>query len=249
MKNRDLSELLSLLPEQSQRNLVLAAAFFLRKVRKVNHFSGKDIKQELVGRFTGASKINVGAVFLNQCTGLVEPLTENAGDGLKQWRLTSTGVDYVSRLFITADNADPVKPNKPFGLAFDNLHPVIREASTKLFQDGHLSGAIEAALKAVNKHLRRKTGRTADGGVPMMHKIFNPTEFKGNKDCLRLNALMTQSDKDEQEGYRFLYAGAQQGIRNPFDHDGRSVRSRAEAFEYLAFASHLARVADRAEPA
>ena len=245
MKYRDLSELLSFLPERSQKPLVLVAAFFLQKVQKVNHFSAVDIKRELVGRVTGASKINVGAVFLNQCTGLIEPLREKSADGFKLWRLTATGTNYVSGLLSTSETGQTKSVQENFTLLLADLHPAIREAAASLFRDGHLSGAIEAAFKAVNKHVRKKTGRTSDGGVAMMHKIFNPVESRGSKDCLRLNSLVTQSDKDEQEGYKFLYAGAQLGIRNPFDHDGRLVESRVEALEYLAFASHLARVADK----
>lgn len=110
-----------------------------------------------------------------------------------------------------------------------------------------MSGAVEAAFKAVNRHLRQRTGRPSDAGVAMMHKVFNPAEFKGQNDCLRLNSLGNQSDRDEQEGYRFMFAGAQQGIRNPFDHDGRKIDSAVTALEYLAFASHLARMIDRAQ--
>lgn len=247
MKSNDLSEVLSRLQEKSQKNLVLVAAYFLQQVQKGDHFSAREIKDELVGRVSGASKINVGAVFLNHCAGLVAPLKEKSTDGSKAWRLTGTGREVVSSLL--GDPVDEISKGvqENFSLSLDDLHPAIQEASTKLFRDGHLSGAVESAFKAVNKHVRKKTGRTSDGGVGMMHKIFSSAEFRGNKDCLRLNGLGNQSDKDQQEGYKFLYAGAQQGIRNPFDHDGRLVNSEVEALEYLAFASHLARVADRAQ--
>lgn len=247
VKHRSLSEVLSRLREKSQKNLVLGTAFFLLKVQKVNRFSSDDIKRDLSGLITGASKINVGAVLLNQCIGLAEPLRERSENGLKLWRLTPTGDKYISELFVPTNRANTQKNDEDFCLSLEDLHPVIQDASVKLFQDGYLSGAVEAAFKALNRHIRKKTGRTSDGGVAMMHRIFSPAEFKNIKDCLRLNSQLTQSDKDEQEGYRFLYAGAQQGIRNPFDHDGRSVKSQIDAFEYLAFASHLTRIADRAE--
>ena len=247
MKYRDLSEILSQLQEKSQKNLILGIAFFLLKVERLNHFSSNDIMRELLGRVSGASKINVSAVLLNQCIGLVERLKQKSEDGLKLWRLTGTGEEYISHLLAPVDSVNTQEKHEGFCLSVEDLHPVIQNASANLFQDGHLSGAVEAAFKALNRHVRKKTGRTSDGGVPMMHKIFNPAELKNNKDCLQLNSQLTQSDKDEQEGYRFLFAGAQQGIRNPFDHDGRSVGSRGEALEYLAFASHLTRIADTAK--
>ena len=247
MKHRSLSEVLSHLREKSQKNFVLATAFFLLKVQKMNRFSSDDIKRELTGVIARASKINVGAVLLNQCIGLVEPLHKKSDNGLKLWRLTRTGDKYISQVLVPTDRANTQMNDKDFCLSLEDLHPVIQNASAKLFRDGYLSGAIEASFKALNRHVRKKTGRTSDAGVAMMHRIFSPAEFKNNKDCLRLNSQLTQSDKDEQEGYRFLYAGAQQGIRNPFDHDGRSVKSQTEAFEYLAFASHLTRIADRAD--
>jgi hypothetical protein len=205
MKPRDLAELLASLREKSQKNLVLTVAFFLQNIRKAKYFSANDIKAELVGRISGMSKINVGAIFINHCGGFVEPVREISVNGLKLWRLTSMGVTHVMTLLTD----DKQKIGAEFSFALDHLHPVVRDASIKLFKDGHLSDAVETAFRAVNKHLRKMTNRTVDGGVPMMHKMFNPVEFKGNKDCFRLNALVTQSDKDEQEGYRFLYAGAQ----------------------------------------
>lgn len=247
MKDPELSGLFSLLKEKTQKNLVLVTAYFLQKILKGESFSAKDIKSELVGRVRGASRINVGAVFLMQCTGLIEPLKRNSADGLKLWRLTDIGLDFVSAVLTNSESKDAVKRKNTLSLCFDDLHPVIQQASMKLFQDGHLSGAVEAAFKAVNRHLRQKTGRTSDGGVAMMHKVFSPAEFKEHNDCLRLNLLVSQSDKDEQEGYRFLFAGAQQGIRNPFDHDGRLVDSPVATLEYLAFASHLARIIDKAQ--
>lgn len=245
MDPHDLTEFLSLLQNRCQKNLLLVAAYFLQEVQKRDHFSSKEIQFELLGQVTGASKINVGAVFLNQCVGLIQPLKEKSSEGSKLWKLTNTGSQTVAKLLGFTKKIKKAQKNISFSL--DNLHSVVRSASAKLFRDGHMSNAVEAAFKAVNRHLRQKTGRTTDGGVAMMHKVFSPAEFKWQNDCLRLNLLGNQSDRDEQDGYRFLFAGAQQGIRNPFDHDGRQVGSPLVALEYLAFASHLARMIDKAQ--
>ncbi|MFC2001309.1 TIGR02391 family protein [Chloroflexota bacterium] len=115
------------------------------------------------------------------------------------------------------------------------LHPRIIRASKSLFHSRHYAEAIFAAFKAVNNFTKRKTGQSLDG-KDLMAKVFNE-----DKPIIKLNKLVTRSERDEQEGFRFLYMGAMVGIRNPKAHDDIRQIDPFKALEYLAFASLLMR--------
>ena len=115
------------------------------------------------------------------------------------------------------------------------LHPRIIRASKSLVSSGHYTEAIFAAFKAVNNFTKRKTGQSLDG-KDLMAKAFNES-----KPIIKINKLTTQSERDEQEGFRFLFMGAMVGIRNPKAHDDTRQIDYHKALEYLAFASLLMR--------
>ncbi len=115
------------------------------------------------------------------------------------------------------------------------LHPRIIKASKSLFNSGHYAEAIFAAYKAVNNFTKRKAGQPLDG-KDLMAKAFNE-----DKPIIKMNKLTTRSERDEQEGFRFLFMGAMVGIRNPKAHDDIRQINPYKTLEYLAFASLLMR--------
>lgn len=123
---------------------------------------------------------------------------------------------------------------------FDSMqfHPRIVQASRKLFEDGHYSDAILRAFIEVNSFVKAKTGLELDGKA-LMSKVFRIDE-----PVIKLNKLKTQSEKDEQEGFMFLFMGAMVGIRNPKAHDNIIQRNPLRTLEYLALASMLMRRAE-----
>lgn len=126
-----------------------------------------------------------------------------------------------------------------FGLL--HVHPRIRKASEPLFRDGHYGQAVLEAFKAVNNSVKEKSARGDLDGKALMAEVFRPESA-----TLRLNELKTKSDRDEQEGDKFLYMGAQVGIRNPKAHEEISQMEAADAFKLIAFASHLCQRVDDA---
>jgi uncharacterized protein (TIGR02391 family) len=102
-------------------------------------------------------------------------------------------------------------PHKFYGLLINDAELIA--ATSGLFRDGHYAEAVEEAFKLVNNAVKRKAGnpKNARGqaldGVDMMHQVFNR-----DAPILKINAGKTVSDKDEQEGYHFIFAGAIQGI-------------------------------------
>jgi Protein of unknown function (Hypoth_ymh) len=60
-------------------------------------------------------------------------------------------------------------------------------------------------------------------------------------------ALRLSQDRNEQQGYMYLFAGATAAIRNPLCHTAEDVLDAEESYECLVFASLLFRYLDRSE--
>jgi uncharacterized protein (TIGR02391 family) len=148
----------------------------------------------------------------------VKLLKEQLGDGS-----TASGAERAIRAYSNLD-----------------LHPEIAPAVSSLYRDGHYANAIEDAVKALNAYVRYRSGETLDG-TSLMQKVFSP-----NARILRFNDMQDQSDKDEQQGFMMLFAGAVAGLRNPRAH--KLIKDDPErALEFIAFVSLLAKILDEAK--
>jgi uncharacterized protein (TIGR02391 family) len=118
-----------------------------------------------------------------------------------------------------------------------DLHPEIARAASRLYQDGHYSNAVEAAVKALNGLVRMRSDLEVDGSS-LMERAFNPSN-----PILKFNALADQSDRDEQKGFMMMFSGAVAGLRNPRAH--KFIQDDPErALEFIAFVSLLAKLLD-----
>src|SRR5271155_5489773 len=110
---------------------------------------------------------------------------------------------------LPAPEAAPLHP-------FDsrNVHPDLPSKVRELFDDGHYPQATELAFKHLDKEMQRHSGLTTESGFKLMMAAFD-----GANPEVKLNSLVTVSEKDEQEGFRFVFAGGMRGIRNPRAHD------------------------------
>lgn len=130
---------------------------------------------------------------------------------------------------------------KAFGAL--NIHPEIARAVIKLFKDGHYANAVEDACKVLDGLIKIRSGRNDISGTELMQTVFsakNPT--------LKFNDLQTESEKSEQQGMMFLYAGAMLAFRNPRAH--KIIEDDPEkALEYIAFLSLLSKSLDKTERA
>jgi uncharacterized protein (TIGR02391 family) len=113
----------------------------------------------------------------------------------------------------------------------------LRATCRKLYLDGHYAMAVEEAFKCVNNIVKRLSGGSADGAA-LMRSVFS-----ANNPSLKLNGMMTQSERDQQQGYMDIFAGAMTGIRNPRAHEHAYLDDPRTALELLALANHLARMA------
>jgi uncharacterized protein (TIGR02391 family) len=115
-----------------------------------------------------------------------------------------------------------------------NVHPDIALVSLKLFDDGHYAQATFEAFKLLDNRVKETSG-IQDSGHKLMMAAFNEANPK-----IRLNDLITTSDKDEQMGFRYVFAGSMSAIRNPRGHDIRTD-SIDLCLDHLSFASVLLR--------
>lgn len=116
-----------------------------------------------------------------------------------------------------------------------NVHPDLPAKVRTLFDDGHYPEATEHAFKHLDKKIQKHSSLTESGFKLMM------AAFDGATPKLKLNSLVTTSEKDEQEGYRFMFAGAMKGIRNPRAHEPTIVDDPDICLDHLSFVSLLLR--------
>ncbi len=118
--------------------------------------------------------------------------------------------------------------------------PTLKAATRKLFKDEHYWDAVGKAYLVVNNAVKMRAKSTYDGVALMNHA------FSEKNPILGITSRKTESEKNEHNGYRSIFAGAMLGIRNPHHHE--DLRDEPEAaLEMLMMANHLLRVAKRAK--
>lgn len=136
----------------------------------------------------------------------------------------------------TISAAAPTEP-EDFLHDFDlrNIHPSIDNVSRKLFDDGHYAQATFEAYKLLDNEVQH-IAHSSDSGTSLMQKAFS-----GKPPSIRLTKLSNKSEEDEQDGYRFLFAGSMLAIRNPRGHTVNVADSPGACLDYLSLASLLLR--------
>ncbi len=118
------------------------------------------------------------------------------------------------------------------------LHPELQKAIGKLFGDGHYANAVEDACKVLESFVKMRSGKHDLSGTDLMTTVFSP-----KNPILRFNDLNTDTDRSEQQGMMFLYAGAMLALRNPRAH-GIVEDEPEKALELLSFVSFLMKSLD-----
>jgi len=112
------------------------------------------------------------------------------------------------------------------------LHPRIEKASKSLFENQHYAQAIFEAFKAVENFVQDKSNSSLYG-TNLMETVFNEE-----------NPVIKVPEaghyyKDVQRGFKHLFVGAAQAIRNPKAHKDIIQKDPYITLEYLGFASFL----------
>jgi len=113
-----------------------------------------------------------------------------------------------------------------------NFHPKIINASRALFKNEHYAQAIFEAYKAVENFVQDKSGSTLYG-TNLMETVFNEE-----------NPIIKVPEaghyyKEVQKGFKHLFMGASQGIRNPKAHKEIIQKDPHITLQYLGFFSFL----------
>jgi len=123
-----------------------------------------------------------------------------------------------------------------------NIHPNVENVSRKLFDDGHYAQATFEAYKLLDKHVQ-KLANSGQSGKTLMMQAFSETS-----PLIRLNGLSTVTEKDEQEGYKFIFAGSILAIRNPRGHEVGMRETPDQCLDHLSLASLLFRRLENLPP-
>ena len=125
------------------------------------------------------------------------------------------------------------KAELPINL-FDKMqfHPEVVKASRSLFESRHYAQAIFEAFKAVENFVQDKSGLTLYG-TNLMERVFNE-----ENPILKVPEA-SHYYKEVQKGFKHLFIGASQGIRNPKAHKEIVQKDPYITLEYLGFFSFL----------
>jgi uncharacterized protein (TIGR02391 family) len=121
-----------------------------------------------------------------------------------------------------------------------NIHHDLPPKVRKLFDDGHYAEATYEAFKFLDKTVD-KLAKLSESGFKLMMAAFNESNPK-----IPLTPLTTISEKDEQKGYMFIFAGGVLAIRNPRGHEHSMKDDPDVCLDHLSFVSMLLRRLERA---
>ena len=133
----------------------------------------------------------------------------------------------------TEARSDPARVVHPFDDR--DIHPGIPGRVRSLFDDGHFSQATFEAFKFLDRVVQKQAA-IDQSGFKLMMKAFSESS-----PSLQLTPLSTQSERDEQKGFQFLFAGSMLAIRNPRGHEVSLSELPDQCLSHLSLASLLLR--------
>ncbi len=121
------------------------------------------------------------------------------------------------------------------------FHRAIHEHSRQLYRDGYYFHAVSEACKAYNNMVKDKAQETKDGHKLMM-SVWGP------EGVLKITPCKSDTDRNVQNGIKFLSAGLVQAIRNPTAHETAAgwPIEKADCLDILSFISFLLNKLDSA---
>ena len=114
---------------------------------------------------------------------------------------------------------------------FEPLPSLVKD----LFDNGHYAQSTFECLKFLDREIARISG-LSETGKSLMMKAFSETN-----PVLKLTPLNNDTEKSEQEGYKFIFAGIMMAVRNPRGHEYTIKDNLENCLDHLSFASVLFR--------
>ena len=159
------------------------------------------------------------------------PLQANAIESLEV--IQSYVIPEARWLLAKSDVEETPRPTDWF---WQLVHPRVAVLARRRFETGFYGDAVGAVYTEINQAVKRIVkevdGRELDG-VSLMNTAFSP-----NRPLIKLTQLETATDRNIQQGYMQIMAGAMTGIRNPKAHDNLNPDSK-KALHLLCLASLL----------
>lgn len=120
------------------------------------------------------------------------------------------------------------------------LHSDIHKHCLKLFSEKNYFHAVFEAAKVYNKKVQEKSQINKDGQSLMM-------EAWTTNGVLKITQCRTETDRNVQEGIKFLSAGLMQAMRNPTAHEPALdwPISKEDCLDMLSFISYLLKQLDK----
>jgi uncharacterized protein (TIGR02391 family) len=136
----------------------------------------------------------------------------------------------------TANPSAPSQTKTADTIGFDVLlHPDVRRAAIRHYQDGDYRNAVLDAITAVFDKIRERTGIDQDGD-----RLVNQVLSVGAP-VLILSEVDTESGRNDQSGFADIFRGFYRGVRNPKAHSLVHDLDANKAGQHLVLASILMR--------
>lgn len=122
------------------------------------------------------------------------------------------------------------------------FHAEVQRHARRLFLQRNYFHAVFEAAKAYNKAVREKAKSSKDG-QPLMLEVWGC-----ERGVLKITPCMTETDRNVQDGVKFLSAGLMSAIRNPTSHEPAVdwPIGAEDCLDILSFISFLYRRLDAA---
>jgi uncharacterized protein (TIGR02391 family) len=142
-------------------------------------------------------------------------------------------IDYFERIVRDVHKFTDQSVDNSIRHPFDerNVHPCFPLKVKALFDDGHFAEATFEAAKYLDKEIQRISGDQKSGFALIM------SVFGGDNPNLKLNAMLNETEKDEQRGYQFIIAGIMSAIRNPRGHEHSMMDNLDVCLDHLVLIS------------
>jgi len=161
-----------------------------------------------------------------EAQGLIVPAPDS--NGQNGWRVLSR------RALKFTDEAEFANYAIARHLSRETLHPRIANKVWLAFMRGEFDVAVFQATKAIEVHVREKTG-LEELGVKLMRKAFHPQN----------GPLTDMSAEDgEREAMASLFAGTIGVFKNPHSHREVNLEDPIEAMEIIMLANRLLKIVD-----
>jgi uncharacterized protein (TIGR02391 family) len=119
---------------------------------------------------------------------------------------------------------------------WQNIHPKIVEIAKPRFDAGFYADSVESSFKEINDIMKNIV--TRNGGREMDGASLMNTALSLNNPIIKLTPLISETDKNIQQGYMQIFAGSMVGIRNPKAH-GNLNPDKKRTLHLLSLASLL----------